>query len=125
MAQIKLNPLFDSISGTIGDLTFRTMNGKSYMYRRSEPQLPPHPTRKQRAQYKKRCMVNDCVTLIQEQMDDIITAIRLRKTIYNHIARLYDKYAPTIKAKNKLQKAIMTDYFAQPNERGTSPVQSR
>ena len=111
MAQIKLLPgLIKSLSGTVGDMTFRTINGKTYMHERHKPGLPEHPTRKQRAQYTKQVIVGECVGLIQKQMNDITDAINRRKIIYNRVARLYDKLAPTIRTRTKLMRAILDEY---------------
>ena len=115
MAQVKLKQGIESLSGTIGNVTFRTYKtGKVVMLQKPEPQLPPNATRKQKAAYKKHLIVHECVTLIQSQMNDMLLAIKQRNTIYTRIARLYDKHAPSIKARTKLQRAIMTDYYALP-----------
>ena len=115
MARVKLIPGIESLSGTIGDVTFRTMNGKTFMHRKAEPVLPPHATRKQKAQYKKRVIVNDCVVLVQAEMENVFEALEQRSRIYDTIRHLYDRYAPGIKARTKLQRAILSAYWERKN----------
>ena len=118
MAKVTLMPGVERISGTIGNVTFRTMNGKTFMHRKSEPVLPPHATRKQKAQYKKRVIVNECVMMVQGEMDDVLEAIEQRKKIYDRIRHLYDRLAPEIKAQTKLQRAIVSAYWEHENGTG-------
>ena len=108
-------PGIESISGTIGNVTFRTINGKTFMSKRSEPGLPKGATREQKAQYKKRTMVNACVVLVQSQMEDVLDAIEQRKKIRDRICYLYEKLSPEIKGRTKLQKAIMSAYYEGEN----------
>ena len=102
--------MFTALSGTVGDLTFKTRNGQTFMYQKPDPQLPEHPTPKQRARYRKQLIVAECVKRIQGRFDDMLTAISSRKTIYNRVARLYDKLAPTVRARTKLIRAILDEY---------------
>ena len=57
-------------------------------------------------------MVQNCVTILQEEMSDISEALKQRKKIQERISRLYDKYVKTIKAKTKLQRRIIEEYRA-------------
>ena len=50
----KPNQPIQSLSGTLGSVTFRTVNGQTQAFQRPEPVLPKNPTRKQRAQFKQR-----------------------------------------------------------------------
>ena len=118
MAKVRLMPGIESISGTIGEVTFRTINGKTFMSKRKEPELPKNATRKQKAQYKKRKLVDSCVVLIQSQMEDMLEAIDQRKKIRDRICYLYEKLSPEIKASTKLQKAIMSAYYEGENASG-------
>ena len=118
MARVTLMPGVESLSGTIGDVTFRTMNGKTFMHRKAVPSLPLNATRKQKAQYKKRVMIESCVVLVQAEMEDILEAIQQRKKIYDRIRHLYERYAPEIKARTKLQKAILSAYWEHENGTG-------
>ena len=115
MAKVTLMPGIERISGTIGDVTFFTRNGKTFMSKRSEPVLPKTATSKQKAQYRKRVMVNECVVLIQSQMDNMLDAIEKRKKIRDRISYLYAKLSPEIKARRKLQKAIIMAYYEGEN----------
>jgi hypothetical protein len=115
MAKVTLMPGIESISGTIGNVTFRTINGKTFMSKRSEPCLPKGATREQKAQYKKRTLVNTCVVLVQSQMEDMLEAIAQRKKIRDRICYLYEKLSPEIKVRTKLQKAIMSAYYEGEN----------
>ncbi len=111
MVKVKLMPGIERISGTIGDVTFFTRNGRTFMSRRSEPELPKNATRKQKVQFRKRTLVNACVELVQSQMADMLEAIEQRKKIRDRICYLYEKLSPEIKARTKLQKAIMSAYY--------------
>ena len=113
MAKITFNPNqpIQSLSGSFGALTFRTLYGRTFVMERTAPELPKNPTRKQRAQFKQRSIIDRCVTILQSQYEDMQVAIAMRPKIRDRIVRLYKKHAPTIKAPTKLQKAIMTDYY--------------
>lgn len=100
-----------ALSGTVGDRTFRTRNGKTYMTRLQTPVLPKNPTRKQRALYRRLRMIDQCVMIVQAQIPDIPEAIAMRSRIKDRLMYLYDKLSPTIKAPTKLQKAIMEAYY--------------
>lgn len=110
MARVVLMPGVESISGTIGNKVFRTINGKTFVYGKAEAVLRPHASMKEKKQYKKRVIVDECVELIQSEMEDVLGAIRMRKKIRDCISRIYDKHAPTIRARTKLQGAIMSEY---------------
>ena len=100
-----------SLSGSLGRITYRTVNGHTFVYRRNNPELPKNPTRKQRAQFKKRTIIDNCVSILQSQIKDIQEAITMRPKIRERLRSLYNKFEPTIKAPTKLQKAIMIDYY--------------
>jgi hypothetical protein len=125
MAKIKFNPNqpIQSLSGSVGSISFRTINGHTHMYRRPDPVLPKNPTRKQRAQFKQRTLIDNCLAILQAQYEDIQEAIAMRPKIKERLRYLYKTFAPTIKAPTKLQKAIMTEYYARFS--ATSPVHSR
>ena len=112
MAQIKFNPNqpIQSLSGTVGAVSFRTRNGRTFMYRTGEPVLPKNPTRKQRAQYKQRIVVDFCVSAIQAQIPDIQDALAMRPTIRSRVMRLYKLLSPSTKARTKLQGYILAEY---------------
>ena len=110
MAKIQLSPMFSSLSGTIGDMTFKTINGQTYAFQKAEPKLPENATREQKKQYKKRIVVNECVQILQGEIEDIMDAINKRPAIRAKIGYWYDKFAPHIKARTKLQAAIISAY---------------
>lgn len=99
-----------SLSGTIGNMTFRTRNGRTYVTQRAERELPDDASREEKRAYRRRQMIQECVQILQAEIKDIEEAIRMRYKIYVRIAALYDKYVGEIKARTKLQKQIMTAY---------------
>lgn len=116
MARVELMPGIERISGSIGNVVFKTYkNGKTIMMHRPEPVLSRNASRAERAQFKKRVIIDACVVLAQDQMEDMLEAIAQRKRIRDRMRYLYDKLSPEIKARTKLQKAIMTAYWADEN----------
>ena len=115
MAHVTFNPNqpIQSLSGTVGNRTFKTRNGKTYMTQLPAPVLPKNATPKQRAQYKRLRMIDQCVMIIQGQIPDIREAIAMRSKIKDRLMYLYNKYVKEIKAPTKLQKAIMEEYDAR------------
>ena len=114
MANVKFKDSqpIQALSGTLGDLTFRTVNGRTHVFQRAEPVLPKNPTRKQRAQFKRQTIINNCISILQSQYEDIREAMAMRPIIKDRLTYLYKKYVKDIKAPTKLQRAIMTDYYA-------------
>ena len=107
MAHVTLSPLISSLSGTIGDMTFRTRNGQTSVFQKNPPRLPANATRKQKAKYKKQVIVDQCIKILQDEIGDILIAIERRHAIKQKVEYWYDKLAPKIKAKTKLQDAII------------------
>lgn len=99
-----------ALSGTLGALTFRTLYGRTFVRERSMAVLPENPTRKQRAQYKQRKVVDRCVEILQYRIPDIQEAIAIRPKMRERVKYLYKKFAPEIKAPTKLQKRILEVY---------------
>ena len=136
MARITFNPNqpIQSLSGTVGNITFRTVNGRTHAFQRAEPLLPKHPTRKQRALFKQRSVINNCIAILQSQYEDIQMAIAMRTKLKDRLRYLYQKFVKDISAPSKLQKAIMSEYHARfsvtstgqsRSKLGPSSVQSR
>lgn len=98
------------LSGKIGNITYRTVAGKTFVFATEVPELPKDATRKQKSQYKKRMIIDECVMLIQRQMD-LDVALAMRQKLRDRMDYLYKHHAPKIKARTKLQKAIMTEYY--------------
>lgn len=113
----KENQPIQSLSGSIGNMVFRTMYGKTFVLERREPELPKDATRKQKAQHKRLMMVNNCVGILQNEMEDIQVAIAMRSKLRDRICYLYDKYCNEIKAPTKLQRKIMGEYRAKYEQR--------
>ena len=110
MARVELMPGIQSISGTIGNLTFRTRGGKTFVYSNLDPELPRRATRAQREQWLRRMVLDRCVRLIQSDYEDMYEAIRQRPLIRQRLVKLYAKYRVETSARTKLQKQIMQEY---------------
>ena len=115
MAKVKFNPNqpIQSLSGSVGAITFRTVNGQTQLFRRPDPVLPKNHTRKQRALHKRRSIIDQCITILQSQIPDMQDAIAMRPKIKQRLTYLYQTFAPAIKAPTKLQRKIMTEYYAR------------
>lgn len=113
MARVELMPGIQSISGSVGNLTFKTRNGKTYVYEKTVPELPEHPSRKEKNRHKRAVLIDRYVAMLQREYADIYEAIRQRKKIYERVASLYDKHSPNIKAPTKLMQKIMDEYHAK------------
>ena len=111
--EFKSNSPVQSLSGTLGYLTYTTRYGRTFVHTAHQPTLPEHPTRAQKAKYKRDIMLNNCICILQDEMEDILLAIQLRPKMRERLKRLYNSYAPLIKAPTKLQKRIMTEYRAR------------
>ena len=125
MAKVTFNPdsPIQALSGSLGDFTFRTVYGRTHVFQRPEPVLPKNPTRQQRELFRQRTIINRCLNILQAQYEDFQEAIAMRKKIKERLTYLYKKHAPDIKAPTKLQRAIMTDYYARFS--ASSPSRSR
>lgn len=102
-----------NLSGQMGNLRYRTVGGKTFLYQTEEAELPKDATRKEKRLHKRKCIVNQCVELIQRQMGDLEVALAMRPKIRDRMVSLYDRFAPKIKARTKLQRAMMTEYGAR------------
>lgn len=98
------------LSGKVGNMTYRTVDGKTFVFASEVSELPKDATRKQKSLYKKRMMIDQCVMLIQQQME-LEIALAMRQKLRDRMDYLYKRLAPKIKARTKLQKAIMTEYY--------------
>ena len=108
--EFKENQPIQSLSGSIGNIEFRTINGKTFVLERQEPELPKDATRKQKAMFRRRKIINQCVSILQNEMEDIQAAIAMRSKLRDRIRYLYDKYSKEISAPTKLQIKIMGEY---------------
>ena len=116
--EFKENSPIQSLSGTLGDLVFRTRNGKTSVFQRYEPELPEQASRAERRRFKREQIVRDCVSILQNEMRDMVAAIEQRTKIRNRILYLYKKYEKEIKAPTKLQRKMMSEYRAKWCQRG-------
>lgn len=98
------------LSGKIGNITFRTAGRKTFVFATEVPELPKDATRKQKSQYKKRIIIDECVAVIQRQME-LEVALTMRQKLRDRMDYLYKSLVPNIKARTKLQKAMMAEYY--------------
>lgn len=112
MARIKFKEgsEIQRLSGKIGNLTYRTAGGKTFVYATEIPELPKDATPKQKNQYKKRMIIDACVVLIQREME-LEVALAMRQKLRDRMDYLYKCLSSKIKAKTKLQKAMMEAYY--------------
>ena len=110
MARIELMPGIESISGTIGNLTFRTRGGKTFVHAKREAELPLRATRQEREKWLRTTVLDQCVRIVQENCGDMHEAIRKRTLIRQRLAVLYAKYRAETSARTKLQKKMLEAY---------------
>ena len=110
--EFKKDQPIQALSGTLGPFNFRTINGQTYVHALPVPVLPKNPTRQQREQFKQRTLINKCIYILQSQIPDIQEAIAMRSILKKRLTKLYKKYAQTIKTSTKLQRTIMSEYYA-------------
>ena len=110
MARIELMPGIKSISGTIGNLTFRTRGGKTFVHAKAEAELPSRATRQQREKWLRTSVLDECVRIVQEDYEDMFEAIRQRPLIRQRLALLYAKYRAETSGRTKLQKKMLEAY---------------
>lgn len=120
MARVELMPGIASISGSVGNITFRTINGKTHVFERRTAKLREDATRAEKEKYKRDRIIRQCVSIIQDETGDWQKAIRIRTTIRNRIVYLYNKYVKEIKAPTKLQAKIMGEYRSKWAKSGDS-----
>ena len=115
MAQIqfKKDQPIQALSGTVGNITFKTVNGRTFCRSRVTPALPKDATDEERATYKKRTIINTCISILQGEIADLQEAITMRPKIKKRVDYLYQKYVAQIKSSSKLQKAILTEYHSR------------
>ena len=112
MARVILNPdlPIQSLSGTLGNLTFRTVNGKTFV-RMNTAAVPLSGTspQKHRQQFRKM-IVENCTREIQSRIEDLPKALMARKRIRDRVVILYNRLAPDIRSMTKLTRAILEEY---------------
>ena len=110
MARIELMPGIESISGTIGNLTFRTRGGKTFVHAKSEVYLPLRATRQEREKWLRATILDRCVSIVQEECGDMHEAIRQRPLIRQRLAALYGTCRAETSAMTKLQQKMLEAY---------------
>lgn len=111
MARVKLMPGIESISGTIGNLTFRTCGGRTFVHAKVDPELPPRATRSQREKWLRTCVVNRCMRCIQGNYAEIREAISARALIRQRVVALYIMYRKETGSMTKLLKKVTMAYY--------------
>ena len=111
--QLKEGTGITSLSGTYKGMTFKTLNGQVIGYVKPSVELKPDATRAEKARYRRHVMVDACVEILQDEMEDFLQAISLRRKMCDRLKRLYDSYAPEVRARRKLQKRILREYRAR------------
>lgn len=112
MARVTFKPgqPIQSLSGTIGNLTYRTVYGQTFVHLAREVKLPENPTRADKERFRRLTIANQCVCILQEEISDLQESLRMRPKIRERILGLYKRYHKEIKARTKLQKKIMEEY---------------
>ena len=109
MARVLLQDGIAGISGTLGNMTFRTMNGKTFVRSKARKELPPDATRAEKKAYQRAEIINQCVEILQQEIGDWRKAVEARKAIREKVVYYYEKYAPEIRARTKLQAKILDE----------------
>ena len=121
MARITFKNPNDHLSGTLCGLVYKNRNGKNFVYSQPEPVLPKRPTKEQRLKYRKDCVVQNCVSLIQSDMLDrrklsipeMQRVADMHNAIRTTVCRWYDYYRPYFKTDFALEKAIVYYYHTK------------
>ena len=102
-----------SVSGTVGGLTYRTINGKVFVHEARRPLLRAGASKSEKMKYRRAVIIDACVQLLQDEMEDWLAAVEQRPKIRSRVKSLYERYAPEISAYTKLQGKIMSEYRAR------------
>lgn len=99
-----------SLSGTIGNLTYRTINGKTFVRVRGEVGLASNASTEAKAAYRRKTIVDECVRIIQEEIGDMATAIQARAGIRAAMKRYYEQFSTETGSRLKLQAKMLEAY---------------
>lgn len=99
-----------SLSGTIGNLTYRTINGKTFVRVRGEVVLASNASTEAKAAYRRKTIVDECVRIIQEEIDDMAAAIQARAGIRAAMKRYYEQFSTETGSRLKLQAKMLEAY---------------
>jgi len=99
-----------SLSGTIGNLTYRTINGKTFVRVRGEVTLASNASAEAKAAYRRKTIVDECVRIIQEEIGDMAAAIQARAGIRAAMKRYYEQFSTETGSRLKLQAKMLEAY---------------
>lgn len=99
-----------SLSGTIGNLTYRTINGKTFVRVRGEVGLASNASTEAKAAYRRKMIVDECVRIIQEEIGDMAAAIQARAGIRAAMKRYYEQFSTETGSRLKLQAKMLEAY---------------
>lgn len=99
-----------SLSGTIGNLTYRTINGKTFVRVRGEVGLASNASTEAKAAYRRKTIVDECVRIIQEEIGDMAVAIQARAGIRAAMKRYYEQFSTETGSRLKLQAKMLEAY---------------
>lgn len=99
-----------SLSGTIGNLTYRTINGKTFVRVRGEVGLASNASTEAKAAYRRKTIVDECVRIIQEEISDMAAAIQARAGIRAAMKRYYEQFSTETGSRLKLQAKMLEAY---------------
>ena len=99
-----------SLSGTIGNLTYRTINGKTFVRVRGEVGLASNASTEAKTAYRRKTIVDECVRIIQEEIGDMAAAIQARAGIRAAMKRYYEQFSTETGSRLKLQAKMLEAY---------------
>ena len=124
MARVEFNPdqPIQALSGTMGKITYRTLNGKTFAHVRRLPELKKNASCEERAAYRERVMVDECVRIIQNEMEDFVAAMQARPSIRAAMKRYYRLHYWEFSSWKKLQRAMLSAYRSRKHRHSTVEV---
>ena len=91
MAKVTFQPGIMGVSGSVGDLVFRTYrNGKTTVYKKGGPRKTA-VTEEEKARRRRFGVVSSIVCELQAGMSDVKSASEARKRLWNQVGYHYDK----------------------------------
>ena len=110
-----------TLSGTFCGMVYRTRQGRTTAFFQAEPFLPAHPTAAQKAAYRRKCVLQAAVSLIQadiyKQGEPSVARMQqianLYHAIYQHCDERYDEWRHRFTSDNRLAQAIAYWYITE------------
>ena len=91
MARVTFQPGIMSVSGSVGDLVFRTYkNGKTTVHKKARPHKTA-VTDEEKVRRRRFGIVSSLVCELQGAMDNVKSASEARKRLWNQVGYHYDK----------------------------------